>query len=224
MLTIALSKGRILDETLPLLAKAGIRLIEDPSRSRKLILDSNRADVRFLVIRAADVATYVQFGAADAGVVGKDLLLENGGEGLYELLDLGIARCRMVVAEPAELAAGDDPSHWTRLRIATKYPNITRRHFGEKGVQAEIIKLYGSMELAPLVKLSDRIVDLVDTGGTLRANGLVEVEQIARITARFVINRASMKLNSERLGDLVAALREAAAAAHGQAAKVPAER
>jgi ATP phosphoribosyltransferase len=224
MLTIALSKGRILDETLPLLAKAGIRLIEDPSRSRKLILDSNRADLRFLVIRAADVATYVQFGAADAGVVGKDLLLENGGEGLYELLDLGIARCRMVVAEPAELAAGDDPSHWTRLRIATKYPNITRRHFGEKGVQAEIIKLYGSMELAPIVKLSDRIVDLVDTGGTLRANGLVEVEQIARITARFVINRASMKLNSEPLGDLVAALREAAAAAHVQAAKVPAGR
>jgi ATP phosphoribosyltransferase len=211
MLTVALSKGRILDETLPLFASAGITLNEDPHQSRKLILDSNRADVRFLVIRAADVPTYVQFGAADAGVVGKDLLLENGGEGLYELLDLGISRCRMVVAEPAELAAGDDPSSWTRLRIATKYPNITRAHFSAKGVQTEIIKLYGSMELAPLVNLADRIVDLVDTGGTLRANGLVEVERIADITSRFVVNRASMKLKSVALDNLVRALKASVA-------------
>ncbi|MCZ7597052.1 MAG: ATP phosphoribosyltransferase [Gammaproteobacteria bacterium] len=213
MLTIALSKGRILEETLPLFAAAGIRPLEDPASSRKLIIESDRGDLRFLVIRAADVATYVQFGAADAGVVGKDLLLENGGEGLYELLDLGIAACRLVVAEPAALAAGDDPSRWTRLRIATKYPNITRRHFNAKGVQSEIIKLYGSMELAPLVNLADRIVDLVDTGGTLSANGLVEVEEIAAITARFVVNRASMKLKSADLGALVAALAGASSGA-----------
>ncbi len=211
MLTVALSKGRILDETLPLFAAAGIEPVEDPLASRKLVIDTCRDDVRFLVIRPADVATYVQYGAADAGVVGKDLLMENGGEGLYELLDLAISRCRMVVAEPAELAVGDDPSSWTRLRIATKYPNITRGHFAAKGVQTEIIKLYGSMELAPLVKLSDRIVDLVDTGNTLRANGLTEVEKIADITARFVVNRASMKVRSRALGELVDALKRAVA-------------
>ena len=212
MLTVALSKGRILDETLPLFAAAGVEPAEDPGASRKLILESGRGGVRFLVIRAADVATYVQYGAADAGVVGKDLLMENGGEGLYELLDLGISRCRMVVAEPAALAAGDDPATWTRLRIATKYPGITRDHFAAKGVQTEIIKLYGSMELAPLVHLADRIVDLVDTGNTLRDNGLVEVEKIADITARLVVNRASMKLKSEALGGLVSRLRGAVAA------------
>ncbi len=213
MLTVALSKGRILDQTLPLFAAAGIEPAADPAASRKLILDSNHHDLRFLVVRPADVATYVQYGAADAGVVGKDLLMENGGEGLYELLDLGISRCRMVVAEPAELAAGDDPSRWTRLRIATKYPNITRDHFAAKGVQTEIIKLYGSMELAPLVHLSDRIVDLVDTGSTLRANGLVEIELIADITARLVVNRASMKLKSSPLGTMIADLKAAVAAA-----------
>ena len=213
MLTVALSKGRILDQTLPLFAAAGISPAADPGESRKLILDSNRDDIRFLVVRPADVATYVQYGAADAGVLGKDLLMENGGEGLYELLDLRISRCRMVVAEPVELAASDDPSRWTRLRIATKYPNITRDHFAAKGVQTEIIKLYGSMELAPLVHLSDRIVDLVDTGGTLRANGLAEVEVIADITARLVVNRASMKIKSARLGALVADLKAAVGAA-----------
>lgn len=209
MLTVALSKGRILEQTLPLLAAAGIEPAEDPHSSRKLILPTNRRDLRLLIIRAADVVTYVQFGAADAGVVGKDLLLEHGGEGMYELLDLRISRCRLVVAEPAELAEGDDPSRWTRLRIATKYPNITRAHFGAKGVQTEIIKLYGSMELAPLVKLSDRIVDLVDTGGTLRANGLVEVEKIADITSRLVVNRASMKTKSPGMNALVASVKNA---------------
>lgn len=203
MLTVALSKGRILDETLPLFSMAGIEPAEDPLASRKLILNTNRADVRFLIIRAADVATYVRFGAADAGVAGKDLLLESGGEGLYELLDLGISRCRLVVAEPGELALGDDPSRWSRVRIATKYPNITRAHFAAKGVQTEVIKLYGSMELAPLVHLADRIVDLVDTGGTLRANGLVEVEKIADISARLVVNRASMKTKSAGLNELI---------------------
>lgn len=209
MLTVALSKGRILEQTLPLLAAAGIEPVEDPHTTRKLILATNRRNLRLLVIRAADVATYVQFGAADAGVVGKDLLLEHGGEGMYELLDLRISRCRLVVAEPAELARGDDPTRWTRLRIATKYPNITREHFAAKGVQTEIIKLYGSMELAPLVRLSDRIVDLVDTGGTLRANGLVEVEKIADITSRLVVNRASMKTKSPGMNALVASMKAA---------------
>ncbi|GJL81725.1 MAG: ATP phosphoribosyltransferase 2 [marine bacterium B5-7] len=217
MLTIALSKGRILDETLPLFAAAGIEPAVDPSRSRKLILESTRADIRFVIIRAADVPTYVQFGAADAGVVGKDLLLEHGGEGLYELLDLKIAACRLVVAEPAELAAGDDPSSWSRLRIATKYPRITRKHFAAKGVQTEIIKLYGSMELAPLVKLSDRIVDLVATGGTLHANGLVEVEKIADITSRLVVNRASMKTRGAKLNSLIESLKEAVGTASAAA-------
>lgn len=212
MLTVALSKGRILDETLPLFAAAGVEPIEDPLVSRKLIIGSNRADVRFLIIRAADVATYVEFGAADAGVAGKDLLLEHGGEGLYEPLDLGISRCRLVVAEPATLAENDDPGSWTRLRIATKYPNITRRHFARKGVQTEIIKLYGSMELAPLVGLSDRIVDLVDTGNTMRANGLVEVEDICDVSSRLVVNRAAMKTKPDAIKELVSALRSVVAA------------
>ncbi len=212
MLTVALSKGRILDETLPLFAAAGLEPAEDPLKSRKLIIGSNRPDIRFLIIRAADVATYVEFGAADAGVAGKDLLLEHGGEGLYEPLDLGISRCRLVVAEPASLAEGDDPSRWTRLRIATKYPNITRRHFAAKGIQTEIIKLYGSMELAPLVGLADRIVDLVDTGNTMRANGLVEVENIVDVSSRLVVNRAAMKTKPNAVKELVAALRSAVAA------------
>jgi ATP phosphoribosyltransferase len=209
MLTVALSKGRILDETLPLFAAAGLEPAENPLKSRKLIIGSNRADIRFLIIRAADVATYVEFGAADAGVAGKDLLLEHGGEGLYEPLDLGISRCRLVVAEPSSLAAGDDPSRWTRLRIATKYPNITRRHFSGKGIQTEIIKLYGSMELAPLVGLADRIVD---TGNTMRANGLVEVENIVDVSSRLVVNRAAMKTKPNAVKELVAALRSAVAA------------
>jgi ATP phosphoribosyltransferase len=217
-LTIALSKGRILEESLPLLASAGITPLDDPGRSRKLILDTTRPDVKLVVIRAADVPTYVQYGAADLGISGKDVLMEYGGDGLYELLDLKISACRMMVAEPAGLAARDDPSAWTRLRIATKYPMITRRHFAAKGIQTDIIKLYGSMELAPLVGLSDRIVDLVGTGATLKANGLVEVEHIADISAWLVANKASMKMKHHTLKDLVRHLSDAVASAAPQPA------
>ena len=202
-INIALSKGRILEDTLPLLAQAGIEPVEDPLKSRRLVLETNDPGVRLTVIRAADVPTYVQFGAADLGVAGKDVLMEYEGDGLYELLDMNIARCRLMVAEPAQLARQDDPQSWTRLRIATKYVNITRRHFAAKGVQTEIIKLYGSMELAPLVGLSDRIVDLVSTGKTLQANGLVEVEHIADISAWLVVNKASMKMKHRQVKALV---------------------
>ena len=188
-LTIALSKGRILKDTLPLLASAGIELLEDPDVSRKLILDTTQDNVKIVAIRAADVPTYVEFGAADLGVAGKDVLMESNGSELYELLDLGIARCRLAVAEPAGMAKVDNPDNWRRLRIATKYVNIPRRHFAAKGIQTDIIKLYGSMELAPLAGLSDRIVDLVSTGNTLKANGLVEVVHIADISTRLVANR-----------------------------------
>ncbi|MCG6976932.1 MAG: ATP phosphoribosyltransferase [Acidiferrobacterales bacterium] len=207
-LTIALSKGRILEDTLPLLAEAGVEPVDDPA-SRKLILDTTRPDVKLVIIRAADVPTYVQFGAADLGVAGKDVLMEYEGNGLYELLDLQIAKCRLAVAEPAGLAASDDPQKWTRLRIATKYINITKRHFAAKGIQTDIIKLYGSMELAPLAGLSDRIVDLVSTGATLKANGLVEVEHIADISSRLVVNKASMKMKSAAVKALVAGMRTA---------------
>ena len=210
-LTIALSKGRILEESLPLLATAGIAPLEDPSTSRKLILDTTLPHVKLVVIRAADVPTYVQYGAADLGVAGKDVLMEYDGDGLYELLDLKISVCRMMVAEPAQLAARDDPRAWTRLRIATKYPLITKRHFAAKGIQTDIIKLYGSMELAPLVGLSDRIVDLVGTGATLKANGLVEVEHIADISAWLVANQAAMKMKHVSLKRLVQQLADAVA-------------
>ena len=212
-LTIALSKGRILEECLPLLASAGISPLEDPGKSRKLILDTTQPQVKLVVIRSADVPTYVQYGAADLGVSGKDVLMEYGGDGLYELLDLRISVCRMMVAEPARLAERDDPRNWTRLRIATKYPMITKRHFAAKGIQTDIIKLYGSMELAPLVGLSDRIVDLVGTGATLKANGLVEVEHIADISARLVANKASMKMKHVALNRLVTQLSAAVAGA-----------
>ncbi len=211
MLNIALSKGRILEEGLPLLERAGIRPAEDPFKSRKLILDTNLPQVKLTIIRAADVPTYVQFGAADLGIAGKDVLMEYDGDGLYELLDLGISRCRLMVAEPASLASGDDPHNWTRLRIATKYVKITQRHFAAKGIQTDIIKLYGSMELAPLVGLSDRIVDLVDTGNTLKANGLVEVEHIADISAWLVANKASMKMKHQALKGLISRLEQAVA-------------
>ena len=214
-LTIALSKGRILKDTLPLLASAGIELLEDPDVSRKLILDTTQDNVKIVAIRAADVPTYVEFGAADLGVAGKDVLMENNGSELYELLDLGIARCRLAVAEPAGLAKVDNPDNWRRLRIATKYVNITRRHFAAKGIQTDIIKLYGSMELAPLAGLSDRIVDLVSTGNTLKANGLVEVEHIADISTRLVANKASMKMKQADIKRLVDQL--AVAVAAGQA-------
>lgn len=197
-LTIALSKGRIFKETLPLLAKAGIEPTDDPETSRKLILGTTRPDVRLVVIRASDVPTYVQYGAADLGVAGKDVLMEHGGADLYEPLDLNIARCRMMVAGPVPAA----PIHG-RMRIATKYINATRRHFAAQGTQVEIIKLYGSMELAPLVGLADRIVDLVDTGNTLRANGLAPLEHIADISSRLVVNKAAMKMKHATIKALI---------------------
>lgn len=206
-LTIALSKGRIFQETLPLLAKAGIVPVDDPETSRKLILDTSNAAVKLVIIRAADVPTYVQYGAADLGVAGKDVLMEHGGEGLYEPLDLGIARCRLMVAGRATPTAGEG-----RMRIATKYVQCTRRHFASQGQQVEIVKLYGSMELAPLVGLADRIVDLVDTGNTLRANGLVELEHIADISSRLIVNKAAMKMQHARIKALIDELAEAVAA------------
>ncbi len=202
-INIALSKGRILEESLPLLARAGVIPVEDPLKSRKLVIDTNQPGVKVTIIRAADVPTYVQFGAADLGIAGRDVLMEYEGDGLYELLDLRIARCRLMVAEPAGLAERDDPKSWTRVRVATKYVNITRRHFAAKGIQTDLIKLYGSMELAPLVGLSERIVDLVETGNTLKANGLVEVERIADISAWLVANKASMKMKHAPLKALV---------------------
>ncbi|MGA7799778.1 MAG: ATP phosphoribosyltransferase [Gammaproteobacteria bacterium] len=203
-LTIALSKGRIFKETLPLLAHAGIQPLDDPERSRKLILDTNREDVKLVIIRAADVPTYVEYGAADLGVAGKDVLMEHAGDGLYEPLDLRIARCRMMVAgPPQEVPAG------TRIRIATKYVQSTRRYFAAQGKQVEIIKLYGSMELAPLVGLAHRIVDLVDTGNTLKANGLAPLEHIADISSRLVVNKASLKMKHEPVMAFVSLMEEA---------------
>lgn len=202
-LNLALSKGRILEESLPLLERVGIAPIEDPLTSRKLVFDTNDAGLRLVVIRAADVPTYVEFGAADLGVAGRDVLMEYDGDSLYELMDLKIARCRLSVAEPANLAARDDPRNWTRVRVATKYPRTTQRHFAAKGIQTDIIKLYGSMELAPLVGLSDRIVDLVSSGNTLKANGLVEVEHIADVSAWLIANRASMKMKREAMKQIV---------------------
>jgi len=206
-LTIALSKGRIFEETLPLLAAAGVKPIDDPETSRKLILDTNQADVKLVIIRAADVPTYVGYGAADMGVAGKDVLLEHGGEGLYEPLDLKIARCRLMVAGPDGRQNGQG-----RLRIATKYVNSTRRYYAERQEQVEIIKLYGSMELAPLVGLADRIVDVVDTGNTLKANGLAPLEHIADISSRLVVNKASMKMKHARITAFIAQLKAAVAA------------
>ncbi len=193
-LTIALSKGRIYTETLPLLAAAGISPAEDPEQSRKLILATNVPGVRVVLLRAADVPTYVEYGAADVGVAGKDVLMEHGGDGLYEPLDLRIARCRLMVAGKPGALEGRQ-----RLRIATKYVESARAHFARQGRQVEVIKLYGSMELAPLVGLGDCIVDVVDTGNTLRANGLQPLEHIADISARLIVNRASMKMKSALL-------------------------
>ncbi|MGD8617400.1 MAG: ATP phosphoribosyltransferase, partial [Gammaproteobacteria bacterium] len=193
-LTLALSKGRIFRETLPLLAHAGIEPLDDPETSRKLILETSRDDIRLVIIRASDVPTYVQYGAADVGVAGKDVLMEHGGEGLYEPLDLHIARCRLMVAGRESYPEQGQP-----LRIATKYVNSTRRYFAEKGQQVEVIKLYGSMELAPLVGLADLIVDVVDTGNTLEANGLRPLETIADISSRLVVNKASMKRKHARV-------------------------
>ncbi len=203
-ITIALSKGRIMKDTLPLLAAAGIEPQDDPSTTRKLILDTNHDNVKLVLIRATDVPTYVQWGAADLGVTGKDTLMEHGGEGLYEPLDLQIAKCGMWVAgKPgADLTA-------RRLRIATKYVRAAKDYFAERGQQVEIIKLYGSMELAPLVGLSDLIVDLVETGNTLKANGLVKLEHMCDISSRLVVNKASWKMKHKDLHALVETLRTA---------------
>ena len=198
-ITLALSKGRIFEETLPLLAAAGIQVTEDPEKSRKLILSTNRADVRVVLVRASDVPTYVQYGGADLGVCGKDTLIEHEAEGgrLYQPLDLNIAKCRLCVAAPKDFDYAAAVKRGARIRVATKYVKAAREHFAAKGVHVDLIKLYGSMELAPLVGLADAIVDLVSTGGTLKANNLVEVEDIIPISSRLVVNQASLKLKRE---------------------------
>ena len=206
MITLALSKGRIFEETLPLLKAAGIEVLDDPEKSRKLILTTNQADVRVLVVRASDVPTYVQYGGADLGITGKDTLLEHGmdwgtagGTGLYQPLDLQIAKCRISVATRADFDYASAVKQGSRLKVATKYVAIAREFFATKGVHVDLIKLYGSMELAPLVGLADAIVDLVSTGNTLKANHLVEVEEIMPISSRLVVNQAALKLNREPL-------------------------
>ena len=196
--TIALSKGRIFKETLPLLKAAGIEPLDDPESSRKLILDTNRDEVKLVIIRATDVPTYVQFGAADLGVAGKDVLMEHGGEGIYEPVDLKIAKCKLMVA-----GRKGQQLDGVRLRIATKYVNSTRRYYAEQGKQVEVIKLYGSMELAPIVGLADYIVDVVDTGNTLKANGLEPLEHIADISSRLIVNKASMKMKHARIQQFI---------------------
>ena len=195
---IALSKGRILEETLPLLKVAGIELLEEPSKSRKLIFPTSDPNVDIVIIRATDVPTFVEHGAADIGVAGKDVLMEHGARGVYEPLDLNISRCKLMVA-----AKKDVPEPEGRLRVATKFVNITKQYYAEKGEQVEIIKLYGSMELAPLVGLADKIVDIVDTGNTLRANGLEPTELIATISSRLIVNKASMKMKHNRIQSLI---------------------
>ncbi len=204
MIKIALSKGRIFKETLPLLAAADIVPVDDPDTSRKLILDTNHADIKLLIIRATDVPTYVQFGAADLGVAGKDVLMEHGGEGLYEPVDLKIAKCRLMTAG----LKNAKPSNG-RKRIATKFVNVARRYFESRGEQVEVIKLYGSMELGPIVGLADLIVDVVDTGNTLRANGLEPVDHIADISSRLIVNRAAMKMKHARIQQLIDLMRVA---------------
>jgi ATP phosphoribosyltransferase len=194
MLTIAVSKGRIYDDALPLLEEAGIVPIDNPKTSRKLILRTTKDDVNLVIIRATDVPTFVEYGAADMGIAGKDVLLEHGAESLYEPLDLGIAKCRLMTATPVNA-----PKIEGRIRVATKYTKTARRYFADMGVQAEIIKLYGAMELAPLVGLADCIVDVVDTGNTLKANGLEPKELIAHISSRLVVNKASMKMKHQAI-------------------------
>ena len=203
MITLALSKGRIFDDTLPLLRAAGIEVLDDPETSRKLILATNQPDVRVVLVRATDVPTYVQYGGADLGVAGKDVLIEHGGDGLYQPLDLGIATCRMSVAVRADFDYARAVKQGSRLRVATKFTTIARDHFADKGVHVDLIKLYGSMELAPLTGLADAIVDLVSTGNTLKANHLVEVEHIMDISSRLIVNQAALKLKREPLRRLI---------------------
>ncbi len=206
-ITIALSKGRIFKETMPLLAHADIYPIDDPETSRKLILSTNHENIKLVIIRATDVPTYVQYGAADIGVAGKDVLMEHGGAELYEPLDLKIAKCRLMTAGPVD----EDGSikHASRLRVATKFVNIAKQYYAQQGQQVEVIKLYGSMELAPLVNLADRIVDVVDTGNTLKANGLKPMEHIANISSRLVVNKASLKMKYKQVNRLIEKIAEA---------------
>jgi len=205
VITLALSKGRILDDSMPMLRSAGIELLEDPEQSRKLILGTSRSDVRVVLVRASDVPTYVQQGGADLGVAGLDVLLEHDSHGLYRPLDLGIARCRLSVATRADFDYASAVRQGSRIRVATKYTRLAREHFAAKGVHVDLIKLYGSMELAPLTGLADAIVDLVSTGGTLKANKLVEVERIMDISARLVVNQAALKVKREPLRALIEA-------------------
>jgi len=211
-LTIALTKGRILKETLPLLAAAGIEPLDDMSSSRKLVFETGFEGVRLVLLRGSDVPTYVRHGAADVGVVGKDMLLEFGAEGLYEPLDLGIARCRLMTAGFPGAKSGQ-----ARLRVASKFANVARRFYAAKGVQADIIKLYGAMELAPLMDLADEIVDIVDTGNTLKANGMMPLEHIADISSRLVVNKAAMRTRHDAISKLIDALSEAVASREGSA-------
>jgi ATP phosphoribosyltransferase len=204
-LTIALPKGRILKESVKLFESTGRDLSGLLEDDRRLIFENKKEGLRFMILRSQDVPTYVEYGAADMGVAGKDVLTEEKKD-LYEPLDLGIGYCRMVVAEPGEMVKDDNPSHWTHIRVATKYPNITLKHFLEKGIQVELIKLYGSIELAPLLGLSERVVDLVETGETLKKTGLVEVETIMEVTSRLVVNRASLKTKPGRVREMVEGL------------------
>ena len=207
---IALSKGRIYQETAPLLARVGLRAQEDPETSRKLVIGTNRPGVRLIIVRASDTPTYVQYGGADLGIAGKDVLVEHGGEGLYQPVDLGIARCRMMVAVREGFDYEGAVRRGARLRVATKYLHTTREHFAAKGVHVDLIKLYGSMELAPLVGLADAIVDLVSSGNTLRANKLVAVEEIMPVSARLVVNQAALKTKRAALQGLIDAFAAAA--------------
>jgi len=212
MITLALSKGRIFDETLPLLKAAGIEVLEDPETSRKLILPTNQTGVRVVLVRATDVPTYVEYGGADLGVTGKDTLIEHGGQGLYQPLDLQIAKCRMSVAVRAEFDYATAVKSGSRLKVATKYTSIAREFFAQKGVHVDLIKLYCSMELAPLTGLADAIVDLVSTGSTLKANHLIEVERIMDISSRLVVNQAALKLKQEPIRAIIDAFAGAVAA------------
>ena len=209
MITLALSKGRIFDETLPLLKAAGIEVLEDPEKSRKLILPTSNPEVRVVLVRATDVPTYVEYGGADIGVTGKDTLIEHGGQGLYQPLDLHISRCRVSVAVRADFDYASAVRQGSRLKVATKYTTIAREFFASKGVHVDLIKLYGSMELAPLTGLADAIVDLVSTGNTLKANHLVEVERIMDISARLVVNQASLKLKQAAIRPIIDAFAQA---------------
>jgi len=204
-ITFALPKGRIMQDSMDLFGQIGITCAEMEKESRKLVFENPEQKLRFMAVRATDVPTYVEYGCADLGVVGKDTLLEQG-KNLYEPLDLKFGYCRLVVAEPKSLQESDNPLNWSNIRVATKYPNVTERYFAAKGIQVELIKLYGSIELAPLVGLSERIVDLVSTGGTLKANNLVEVETITEVTSRLIVNRASLKTKHHRISTIIEGL------------------